>query len=176
LRQKIGVMFGNPETTSGGMALKFYASVRLDIRRIEAIKQGDSNVGNRTRVTVKKNKVAPPFRTAEFDIMFNEGISTVGDILDLGVAEEVVIKRGAFFSYGELRLGQGRENAKAFLAENPAVAGEIDALVRNRFGLPVVLAPKPDAAIPGLNGSGDFASRTDLAEALAAEIDMSEAA
>jgi recombination protein RecA len=142
LRQKIGVMFGNPETTTGGMALKFYASVRLDIRRIESIKQGDAAVGNRTRVTVKKNKVAPPFRTAEFDIMYNEGISTVGDILDLGVAEEVVIKRGAFFSYGELRLGQGRENAKTFLTENPAVAQEIDTLVRGRFGLPVILAPK----------------------------------
>ncbi len=144
LRQKIGVMFGNPETTSGGMALKFYASVRLDVRRIESIKQGDAAVGNRTRVTVKKNKVAPPFRTAEFDIMYNEGISTVGDILDLGVAEEVVTKRGAFFSYGDLRLGQGRENAKTFLAENPAVAGEIDLLVRDRFGLPVVLAPKSE--------------------------------
>jgi recombination protein RecA len=115
LRQKIGVMFGNPETTSGGMALKFYASVRLDVRRIESIKQADAVIGNRTRVTVKKNKVAPPFRIAEFDIMYNEGISTVGDLLDLGVAEEVVAKRGAFYSYGELRLGQGRENAKMFL-------------------------------------------------------------
>ena len=181
LRQKIGVMFGNPETTTGGMALKFYASVRLDIRRIEAIKQGDSNVGNRTRVTVKKNKVAPPFRTAEFDIMFNEGISTVGDILDLGVAEEVVVKRGAFFSYGELRLGQGRENAKTFLAENPAIANEIDALVRGRFGLPVVLAPKPDAAaaktaMPGVGNLGETAARIDLPDALAAEINLSEAA
>ena len=150
LRQKIGVMFGNPETTTGGMALKFYASVRLDIRRIESIKQGDATVGNRTRVTVKKNKVAPPFRVAEFDIMYNEGISTVGDILDLGVAEEVVVKRGAFFSYGELRLGQGRENAKTFLAENPAVANEIDTLVRGRFGLPVVLAPKETVVAPRL--------------------------
>jgi recombination protein RecA len=176
LRQKIGVMFGNPETTTGGMALKFYASVRLDVRRIEAIKQGDSNVGNRTRVTVKKNKVAPPFRTAEFDIMFNEGISTVGDILDLGVAEEVVIKRGAFFSYGEIRLGQGRENAKTFLAENPAIAGEIDSLVRNHFGLPVVLAPKPGAAVPGLSARDEVAGRTDLPDILAAEINMSEAA
>ena len=150
LRQKIGVMFGNPETTTGGMALKFYASIRLDIRRIESIKQGDATVGNRTRVTVKKNKVAPPFRVAEFDIMYNEGISTVGDILDLGVAEEVVVKRGAFFSYGELRLGQGRENAKTFLAENPAVANEIDTLVRGRFGLPVVLVPKDKGAAPRL--------------------------
>ena len=156
LRQKIGVMFGNPETTTGGMALKFYASIRLDVRRIEAIKQGDENVGNRTRVTVKKNKVAPPFRTAEFDIMFNEGISTVGDLLDLGVAEEVITKRGAFFSYGELRLGQGRENAKTFLVANPNIAVEIDALVRNRFGLPVVLAPKVGStAIPKFVAPGE---------------------
>ena len=144
LRQKIGVMFGNPETTSGGMALKFYASVRLDVRRIESIKQADQVMGNRTRVTVKKNKVAPPFRVAEFDIMYNEGISTVGDLLDLGVAEEVIAKRGAFYSYGELRLGQGRENAKAFLTENPQITREIDAVVRGRFGLPIVLAPKAD--------------------------------
>ena len=147
LRQKIGVMFGNPETTTGGMALKFYASIRLDVRRIESIKQGDETVGNRTRVTVKKNKVAPPFRTAEFDIMYNEGISTTGDLLDLGVAEEVITKRGAFFSYGELRLGQGRENAKTFLVANPNLAVEIDALVRNRFGLPVVLAPKTEPGV-----------------------------
>jgi recombination protein RecA len=176
LRQKIGVMFGNPETTTGGMALKFYASVRLDVRRIEAIKQGDANVGNRTRVTVKKNKVAPPFRTAEFDIMFNEGISTVGDILDLGVAEEVVIKRGAFFSYGDMRLGQGRENAKSFLSENPVVAGEIDALVRGRFGLPVVLAPKQSAVAATSSSADESAVRAGLADVLAAEINLSEAA
>src|SRR4029079_2363284 len=115
LRQKIGIMFGNPETTTGGMALKFYASVRLDIRRIESIKQGDEVIGNRTRITVKKNKVAPPFKVAEFDIMYNEGISTVGDLLDLGVDQEIISKRGSFFAYGEIRLGQGRENAKAFL-------------------------------------------------------------
>ncbi len=144
LRQKIGVMFGNPETTTGGMALKFYASVRLDVRRIESIKQGDSVVGNRTKVTVKKNKVAPPFRIAEFDIMYNEGISTVGDLLDLGVEEEIIAKRGAFFSYGDLRLGQGRENAKSFLAENPEIAREIDTQVRSRYGLPVVLGPKSE--------------------------------
>ncbi len=119
LRQKIGVMFGNPETTSGGMALKFYASVRLDIRRIESIKQGTDVVGNRTRVTVKKNKVAPPFKVAEFDIMFNEGISTTGDLIDLGVEYDVITKRGAFFSFNEMRLGQGRENAKEFLRQNP---------------------------------------------------------
>jgi recombination protein RecA len=145
LRQKIGVMFGNPETTSGGMALKFYASIRLDVRRIESIKQGTDVVGNRTRVTVKKNKVAPPFKVAEFDIMYNEGISTEGDLLDLGVVQEIVTKRGAFYSYGDLRLGQGRENAKAFLVENPDLAVEIDAKVRGNFGLPVVLVPASDA-------------------------------
>jgi recombination protein RecA len=148
LRQKIGVMFGNPETTSGGMALKFYASVRLDVRRIEGIKQGDEVVGNRTRVTVKKNKVAPPFRIAEFDIMYNEGISTTGDLIDLAVAEEIVAKRGAFYSYGDIRLGQGRENAKSFLAENTDLAAEIDKLVRGRHGLPVVLEPKPQMRTP----------------------------
>jgi recombination protein RecA len=147
LRQKIGVMFGNPETTTGGMALKFYASVRLDVRRIESIKQGDVVVGSRTRVTVKKNKVAPPFRTAEFDIMYNEGISSVGDLLDLAVAEELVAKRGAFFSYGDTRLGQGRENAKTFLAENPQLTTELDGLVRSRHGLSVVLAPKADGVL-----------------------------
>jgi recombination protein RecA len=163
LRQKIGVMFGNPETTSGGMALKFYASVRLDVRRIESIKQADQVMGNRTRVTVKKNKVAAPFRVAEFDIMYNEGISTVGDLLDLGVAEEVIAKRGAFYSYGELRLGQGRENAKAFLTENPQLTREIDAVVRGRFGLPIVLAPKSDVV-----ASGSFQDADLLETALAA--------
>ena len=147
LRQKIGVMFGNPETTTGGMALKFYASVRLDVRRIEGIKQGDEVVGNRTRVTVKKNKVAPPFRVAEFDIMYNEGISAAGDLLDLAVGEEFVAKRGAFYSYGDIRLGQGRENAKSFLAENPDLAAEIDRLVRGQHGLPIVLAPKASAPV-----------------------------
>ena len=136
LRQKIGVMFGNPETTTGGMALKFYASVRLDVRRIESIKQGDQVVGNRTRVTVKKNKVAPPFRTAEFDIMYNEGISTVGDLLDLGVSYDILTKRGAFYRYNEELIGQGRETSKEYLRQNPAVALEIDALIRERAGLP----------------------------------------
>ena len=118
LRQKIGVMFGNPETTTGGMALKFYASVRLDVRRIESLKHQGAVIGNRTRVTVKKNKVAPPFRQAEFDIMYNEGISRAGDVLDLAVAHDIVTKRGAFYSFGDTRLGQGRENAKIFLQEN----------------------------------------------------------
>jgi recombination protein RecA len=148
LRQKIGVMFGNPETTTGGMALKFYASVRLDVRRIESIKQGTDVIGNRTRVTVKKNKVAPPFKVAEFDIMYNEGISTVGDLVDLGVNNDIIVKRGSFYSYGELRLGQGRENAKTFLMENPDIAAEIDARIRSNFGLPVNLEPKFDLRTP----------------------------
>lgn len=132
LRQKIGVMFGNPETTPGGLALKFYASVRLDVRRIQSIKIGPEIVGNRVRVRVVKNKVAPPFRTAEFDIMYNEGISKVGDIIDLATQLEIVAKRGAFFSYGDVRLGQGRENAKEFLRQNPEISAEIEMAVRQR--------------------------------------------
>ncbi len=132
LRQKIGVMFGNPETTTGGQALKFYASVRLDVRRIQAIKVGEEVIGNRTRVKVVKNKVAPPFRTAEFDIMFNEGISKAGDVLDLATKFEVVTKRGAFFSYGDTRLGQGRENAKDFLRANPGMMGDIETVIRQK--------------------------------------------
>jgi recombination protein RecA len=132
LRQKIGIMFGNPETTTGGNALKFYASVRLDVRRIQAIKVGDEVIGNRTRVKVVKNKVAPPFRTAEFDIMFNEGISKSGDILNLATRFEVVTKRGAFYSYGDTRLGQGRENAKDFLRQNPDLMDEIEGYIREQ--------------------------------------------
>ncbi|MBE2223713.1 MAG: recombinase RecA, partial [Anaerolineae bacterium] len=135
LRSKIGVMFGSPETTSGGNALKFYASVRLDVRRIQAIKAGADVVGNRTRVKVKKNKVAPPFTECEFDIMYNEGISKTGDVLDLAVNYELVDKRGAYFRYGETLLGQGRENAKSYLAENPAILLEIENLVRATAGL-----------------------------------------
>lgn len=136
IRSKIGVMFGSPETTSGGNALKFYASVRLDIRRIQAIKIGTDVVGNRTRVKVKKNKVAPPFMEAEFDIMFNAGISRSGDVLDLGTAYEIITKRGAFFRYGETLLGQGRENAKVFLEEHPEMLLEIENLIRVEAGLP----------------------------------------
>ena len=132
LRQKIGVMFGNPETTPGGLALKFYASVRMDVRRIQTIKVGPEMVGNRVRVRVIKNKVAPPFRTAEFDIMYNEGISKTGDIIDLATTLEIVTKRGAFFSYGDIRLGQGRENAKEFLRQNPDICNEIELAVRQR--------------------------------------------
>jgi len=135
LREKIGVMYGNPETTTGGRALKFYASMRLDIRRIQAIKSGDEEIGNRTRVRVTKNKVAPPFKEAEFDIMFNEGISKVGDILDMGTELGIIEKRGAFFRYNEGLLGQGRETAKDFLRSNPAVANEIEAAVRTHYGL-----------------------------------------
>ena len=119
LREKVGVMFGNPETTTGGRALKFYASVRLDVRRIDSIKQADAIIGNRTRVKVMKNKVAPPFKQAEFDIMYNEGISRTGNIVDVGVKEGIVQKSGAWFSYGDVRLGQGRENAKIYLKDNP---------------------------------------------------------
>ena len=136
LRSKIGVMFGSPETTSGGNALKFYASVRLDIRRIQAIKSGNDVVGNRTRVKVKKNKVAPPFTECEFDIMYNEGISLTGDVIDLAVAYEIVNKRGAYFRYGETLLGQGRENAKTYLAENPALLDELEYLIRREVNLP----------------------------------------
>ncbi|MGH7459372.1 MAG: recombinase RecA [Longimicrobiaceae bacterium] len=135
IREKIGVMFGNPETTSGGRALKFYASLRMDIRRIGAIKDRDQTVGNRTRVKVVKNKVAPPFKQAEFDIMFNLGIDHYGILIDLGVEADVVQKSGAWFSYGEVRLGQGKENARLFLQENQQMAGEIDAKVRDFLGV-----------------------------------------
>ncbi len=130
IREKIGVMFGSPETTTGGRALKFYSSVRLDIRRIGAIKEGQENTGNRTRVKVVKNKVAPPFKQAEFDIMFNEGISHSGLLIDIGVEVDVVQKAGAWFSYGDVRLGQGRENAKQFLKDNPEVCANVEAQVR----------------------------------------------
>ena len=136
LREKIGVMFGNPETTSGGNALKFYASVRLDIRRIQAIKAGNDVIGNRTRVKVKKNKVAPPFTECEFDIMYNEGISKTGDVLDLAITNNLLDKRGAFIRYGDTLLGQGRENAKIYLAENPAMLVELETKIRQSAGLP----------------------------------------
>lgn len=138
LREKIGVMFGNPETTTGGKALKFYASVRLDIRRIQSLKVSGEVVGNRTRVKVKKNKVAPPFTECEFDIMYNEGISKTGDVLDLSVGYELIDKRGSYFRYGETLLGQGRENAKTFLNENPEMLIELENLVRQEAGLPTL--------------------------------------
>lgn len=135
IRYKIGVMFGNPETTPGGNALKFYASVRLDMRRIESLKRGGDVIGNRVRVTVRKNKVAPPFRQAEFEIMYDEGISRVSDILDLGVEANILTKRGSFFSYNDTRLGQGREAAKDFLRANPDIALEVENRVRESQGL-----------------------------------------
>ncbi|MEM1026557.1 MAG: recombinase RecA [Planctomycetota bacterium] len=135
IREKIGVMFGNPETTPGGRALKFYSSVRIDIRRTASIKDGDTAVGNRTRAKVVKNKIAPPFKQAEFDIMFNEGISASGDLIDLGVAENVVQKSGAWFSFGEVRLGQGREKAKEFIRENPDLFDEIKKQVLEAKGV-----------------------------------------
>ena len=131
LRQKIGIMFGNPETTTGGMALKFYASVRLDVRRINAIKSGGDVTGSRTKVRVTKNKVAPPFREAEFDIMYNEGISTNGDMIDVGIATNVIDKRGTFIIFDGIRIGQGRENAKTYLKEHPELAARIDKQVRD---------------------------------------------
>lgn len=151
LRQKIGVMFGNPETTTGGMALRFYASVRLDIRRTEAIKDSGEVIGNRTKITVKKNKVAPPFRTAEFDIMYNQGISKAGDILDIAVEEGLVDKRGAFYSYGEQKLAQGRENAKTYLEANPELMFMIENRVREAKGLPFLDSPAFAAALEELD-------------------------
>ncbi|MCX7888182.1 MAG: recombinase RecA [Rhodobacteraceae bacterium] len=140
IRMKIGVMFGNPETTTGGNALKFYASVRLDIRRIGAIKDRDEVVGNATRVKVVKNKVAPPFKQVEFDIMYGEGISKTGELIDLGVKSGVVEKSGSWFSYGDERIGQGRENAKQFLRDNPAIAAEIEARIRGGNGIDLTAA------------------------------------
>ncbi len=146
LRHKIGVMFGSPETTTGGMALRFYASVRVDIRRIQAIKDSGEVIGNRTKATIKKNKVAPPFRICEFDIMYNQGISKTGDILDIAVNEGIVDKRGAFYSYGEQRLAQGRENAKTFLQANPELMLTIENKVRETKGLPLFAMAIPEMA------------------------------
>ncbi|MBR1860287.1 MAG: recombinase RecA [Lachnospiraceae bacterium] len=135
LREKVGIMFGNPETTTGGRALKFYSSVRLDVRRIESIKQGGEVIGNRTRVKVVKNKVAPPFKEAEFDIMFGEGISTAGDILDKAADADIIVKSGAWYAYNGEKIGQGRENAKQYLKDNPALMSEVEAKVRDHYGL-----------------------------------------
>jgi recombination protein RecA len=147
LREKVGVMFGNPETTPGGRALKFYASVRIDIRRSDAIKQGDNIIGNRTKAKVIKNKVAPPFKQAYFDIMYNHGISKEGNVLDVGVREELIQKSGAWFSYGEIRLGQGRENAKQFLKENPDIRVEIENKIRAKYKLPLVKVEKEKSEV-----------------------------
>lgn len=145
LREKIGVMFGNPETTTGGRALKFYASVRLDVRRIETLKQGGEMIGNRVRVKVVKNKIAPPFKEAEFDIMFGQGISKEGDILDLAAKVDIIEKSGAWYAYNGAKIGQGRENAKNYLKENPAICEEVEQKVRNHYALQGAEAPEAGA-------------------------------
>ena len=144
LREKVGVMFGNPETTTGGRALKFYSSVRLDVRRIESLKQAGEVIGNRTRVKIVKNKIAPPFREAEFDIMFGQGISKVGDILDLAADLGIVVKSGAWYAYEGNKIGQGRENAKIYLTENPEICAEVEQKVRAHYGFVQVTEPKAD--------------------------------
>lgn len=135
LREKVGVMFGSPETTTGGRALKFYSSIRLDVRRIEALKQGGEIVGNRTRIKVVKNKIAPPFKEAEFDIMFGQGISKEGDVLDLAANEGIIVKSGAWYAYNDAKIGQGRENSKLYLKENPDIFNEVEKKVREKFNL-----------------------------------------
>ncbi|WP_407271507.1 recombinase RecA [Radiobacillus sp. PE A8.2] len=144
IREKVGVMFGNPETTPGGRALKFYASVRLEVRRAETLKQGNDFVGNKTKIKVVKNKVAPPFRTAEVDIMYGEGISREGELLDIGSDLDIVLKSGAWYSYNEERLGQGRENAKQFLKENTSIADEVHQAIRTHYNLDEVIEPEED--------------------------------
>jgi recombination protein RecA len=171
IRMKIGVMFGNPETTTGGNALKFYSSVRLDIRRIANLKEGEEIVGNRTKVKVVKNKVAPPFRVAEFDILYGQGISYVGDVVDLGVAANVIDKSGTWLAYGDTKLGQGRDRAKQFLLENPRMLTEIDAKLRSHYNLnalPVspeaaAAAAKLEATVPA-GAAGGNGSSVDLAK------------
>ncbi|MCB9776114.1 MAG: recombinase RecA [Nitrospiraceae bacterium] len=161
IRMKIGVMFGNPETTTGGNALKFYSSVRLDIRRIESIKEGQEVMGSRVRVKVVKNKMAPPFKQAEFDVMFAEGISKVGELVDLGVERRIVDKAGAWYSYKEERLGQGREAVKTFLKSNPDIAQDIDAQLRNSFGLSGEPEKKEESSPPVSSNSKKSAGDRD---------------
>lgn len=166
LREKVGIMFGNPETTTGGRALKFYSSVRLDVRRIESLKQSGEITGNRTRVKVVKNKIAPPFKEAEFDIMFGEGISAVGDILDLAASVSIVSKSGAWYAYEGNKIGQGRENAKQYLKENPETCKEIENKVRVHFGLqgaePVpVVEEKPESKGKGKSAKADESTTTE---------------
>jgi recombination protein RecA len=152
IREKIGVMFGSPETTSGGRALKFYSSVRADIRRIAAIKEGDTVTGNRTKVKIVKNKVAAPFREAEFDILYGEGISREGDLIDLAVSQNIIEKSGSWYSYKGERIGQGRENARTFLRENTDTRQTIDTEVRIKLGLTRTAAPAPEIAKPARKG------------------------
>jgi len=144
LREKVGVMFGNPETTTGGRALKFYSTIRLDVRKIESIKQGENVIGNRTRVRVVKNKVAPPFKQAEFDIMYGQGISNEGNILDVGVESNIINKSGSWYSYKDYKLGQGRENAKDFLRQNPEIQLEIENLIREKYGMDKITVKTED--------------------------------
>ncbi len=153
IREKIGVMFGNPETTTGGRALKFYASVRIDIRRIASLKEGEEVIGSRAKVKVVKNKMAAPFRQAEFDIEYSEGISKTGEIIDLGVDHKLVIKSGAWYAYGEVRLGQGRENAKQFLRDNPDLASEVELKLREKLGMPMPPGLREAAAMTGAAGA-----------------------
>lgn len=167
IREKVGVMFGSPETTSGGRALKFYASLRLDIRRIGAIKDGQDVIGNRTRVKVVKNKCAPPFRQAEFDIQYNEGVSHNALLIDLGVEHGIVQKSGAWFSYGDLRLGQGKENSKNFLVENPDIAEEVDAQLRVALGLVEEASQEDTAGDVGEAAEVDEATEPEAVEASA---------
>ena len=157
LREKVGVMFGNPETTTGGRALKFYASVRMDVRRIESLKQGGEVVGNRTRVKVVKNKIAPPFKEAEFDIMFGQGISVVGDILDLAANINVINKSGAWYAYEGNKIGQGRENAKTYLKEHPEMCAQIEDKVREHYGLKKKGAETEGSAAPETAGKDEGA-------------------
>jgi recombination protein RecA len=168
IRMKLGVMFGNPETTTGGNALKFYSSVRLDIRRIESIKEGQEVTGNRVRVKVVKNKLAPPFKQAEFDVMFAEGISKMGELVDLGVDKRILDKSGAWYSYKNDRLGQGREAVRDFLKSNPTIARDIENRLREQAGLPGRAAdkrsdPKDEKRVDGKDGKED--KRTERADA-----------
>jgi recombination protein RecA len=168
IRQKIGVMFGNPETTSGGLALKFYSSVRMDIRKLTTVKDGEENIGSHVKVRVVKNKVAPPFRQAEFDLMFDRGISREGDLLDLAIEDRIIDKSGSWINYGELRLGQGRENAKQYLRDNPALMDEITKKVLEKRGLAPAAVPSPESngeLPPSRPEGGKSASRRQTASA-----------
>jgi len=167
LRMKIGVMFGNPETTTGGNALKFYASVRMDVRRIEAIKDGQSIIGNRTRVKVVKNKVAPPFREAQFDILYNEGISKLGDLIDVAVEQNIIAKSGSWFSYKEDRIGQGRDAVKKYLQDNSKVAAHIEQETRKKLGLPAShgTGPTNGSGTPAVKGDGKGDAKAETKQA-----------
>jgi recombination protein RecA len=164
IRMKIGVMFGSPETTTGGNALKFYASVRLDIRRTGTIKKGDEAIGNETRVKVVKNKVSPPFKQAEFDILFGEGISREGEIIDMGVTARILEKSGAWYAYNGEKIGQGRDNAREFLRENPELAREIENKVRDSLGIALLPGAAPAAAPDDKPARGKKGDKTDAAE------------